>query len=277
MKIGNGIVGRAIRSDKPLTENQIMTYAPSAYAERKHESRSERYMYIPTSQIIKVLEKEGFYPFFAVQGKSRIEGKECYTKHMLRFRPGKSFINKSEIGEIILLNSHDGTSSYRIMAGIFRFVCQNGLVSGDVKDDYRIYHKGNIADDVLNVAYDITDNFSSKLSDVEKMKAIDLEPTEQKIFADTALSLRYDDEAPVSSDKLLWTRRLEDRKKDLWTTCNVIQENIIKGGLPGRTKNNKRTKTREVKNIDNNIKLNKALWSLTERMLNIKNGSYKGQ
>ncbi len=56
---------------------------------------------------------------------------------MIRLRHA-SQINGSEANEIIFLNSHDGTSSYQMLAGMFRFVCQNGLVCGDAVAGVRV-------------------------------------------------------------------------------------------------------------------------------------------
>ncbi|ETJ42576.1 hypothetical protein Q604_UNBC03454G0001, partial [human gut metagenome] len=53
----------------------------------------------------------------------------AYTKHMLRLRRAGE-INGEHVPEIILLNSHAGTSSYQMLPGYFRFVCQNGCVCG---------------------------------------------------------------------------------------------------------------------------------------------------
>jgi len=39
---------RVLRSEVPLSENQMREAAPSIFAEGKHTSRSERYTYIPT-------------------------------------------------------------------------------------------------------------------------------------------------------------------------------------------------------------------------------------
>ena len=76
------------------------------------------------------LRQEGFEPFMVCQTRVRHEGRRDFTKHMLRLRHA-SQINGREANEIILLNSHDGTSSYQMLAGMFRFVCSNGLVCGD--------------------------------------------------------------------------------------------------------------------------------------------------
>ena len=94
--------------------------APSIFATAKHVSRSERYTYIPTIEVLRGLRKEGFEPFMVAQSKSRIEGKTEFTKHMIRMRHAGQVQTKPEANEIILINSHDGASSYQMLAGMFR-------------------------------------------------------------------------------------------------------------------------------------------------------------
>ena len=108
-----------LRSNLPLSDDQIRTVAPSIFADTPHESRSERYSYIPTAAVLTELRKEGFQPFMVCQTRVRQEDRRDYTKHMLRLRHA-SQINGAEANEIILLNSHDGTSSYQMLAGMFR-------------------------------------------------------------------------------------------------------------------------------------------------------------
>ncbi|MEA9980016.1 DUF932 domain-containing protein, partial [Pseudomonas sp. RTS4] len=71
---------------------------------------------------------------------------------------------------------------------------------------------------------------------------------------------------PITPSQLLLPRRREDRSDDLWTTFNRVQENVIKGGLDGRNKKGRRTKTRAVNGIDQDVKLNRALWKLAHAM-----------
>src|SRR5476651_3890 len=110
----------------------MRSVAPSIFAAGKHQSRSERYTYIPTIDVLRGLRKEGFEPFMVAQGRSRIEGKSEYTKHLIRLRHSGQPTARLEANEIILINSHDGASSYQMLAGVFRFVCCNGLVVGSV-------------------------------------------------------------------------------------------------------------------------------------------------
>ena len=101
-------------------------------------------------------------------------------------------------------------------------------------------------------------------------------PAERGIYAQAAPSLVYDapENAPVLPEQLLSERRYDDKGNNLWTTFNVVQENIMRGGLKGITRGGngriKRTTTRPVKALDRNIKLNQALWFLTEKMAELK-------
>ena len=116
---------QSIRQERPLTNNELIQVVPSVFSEEKHSSRSERYTCIPTITLLDKLRDEGFQPFFACQSRVRNEDKRGHTKHMVRLR--REGVNKGkEVPEIILLNSHDGSSSYQMIPGMFRFVCTNG-------------------------------------------------------------------------------------------------------------------------------------------------------
>jgi hypothetical protein len=261
-----------LRSNVPLSDEQIAAVAPSIFAEEKHASRSERYTYIPTSELLRGLRREGFSPFMVCQTRTRDDAKREHTKHMIRMRHA-SQIDAREANEIILLNSHDGSSSYQMLSGLFRFVCSNGMVCGDTLSDIRIRHKGNIVDNVIEGAFRVLDDFELVNGQKEGMKSLTLNDGEQAAFARAALSLKYDTEsapAPVTESQVLRAKSAEDLAGDLWTTFNRVQENLVKGGLRGRSATGQVSRTREVKGIDQNIKLNRALWVLAEEMRKIK-------
>ena len=261
-----------LRSDHPLSDEQIRTVAPSIFADAPHESRSQRYAYIPTSTVLTELRKEGFQPFMVTQTRVRDEGKREHTKHMVRLRHAGQ-INAAEANEIILLNSHDGTSSYQLLAGMFRFVCKNGLVCGDTVADVRVPHKGDVAGQVIEGAYEVLHGFDRALESREAMQSIALDTGESEVFARAALSLKYDDPdkpAPITETQILMPRRVDDRRPDLWSVFNRTQENLIKGGLSGRTANGRRQSTRPVQGIDTNLRLNRALWLLADGMRQLK-------
>ncbi|WP_449106785.1 DUF932 domain-containing protein [Pseudomonas mohnii] len=259
-----------IRSDAPLSNDEIARVAPSIFAEEAHDSRSDRYLYIPTVKVLDALRAEGFQPFMACQTRVRNTDKREHTKHMIRLRHASNIMDK-EANEIILLNSHDGSSSYQMMAGSFRFVCANGLVLGDCSMDQKVRHsgRGDVVGDVIEGAYEVLNQFTQIDDKRDCMKQIQLRPEEQEAFAMAALAYRYDPSegpAPVTPSQLLRARRSEDRSNDLWTTFNRVQENTIKGGLSGRNKQGRRTTTRAVNGIDQDVKLNRALWVLAQAL-----------
>ncbi|RTB62344.1 DUF932 domain-containing protein [Pseudomonas aeruginosa] len=262
-----------LRSDSPLSDDQIHRVAPSIFAEAPHESRSQRYAYIPTATVLTELRKEGFQPFMVTQTRTRHEDRRDYTKHMIRLRHASQINARGEANEIILLNSHDGTSSYQMLAGMFRFVCSNGLVCGDTVADVRVPHKGDVAGQVIEGAYQVLHGFDRALESRESMQAITLDEGEAEVFARAALSLKYDDPnkpAPITESQILMPRRFDDRRPDLWSVFNRTQENLTKGGLHGRSANGRRQQTRPVQGIDSDIRLNRALWLLADGLRQLK-------
>lgn len=251
-----------IRGNSALSDDQIAWVAPSIFAEAKHDSRSQRYTYIPTSEILTALRREGFQPFYACQTRVRDEKKREHAKHMLRLRHADQ-INSKEAHEIILLNSHDGSSSYQILAGVYRFVCCNGMVCGETIQDVRITHKGDVVGHVIEGTYAVLDEFDMVANEIESMRNVHLSGEAQLDFAEKALLLKYDEAAaPIAAQSLLETKRIEDVDDSLWVTFNKVQENMIRGGIVGHTPKGRRTKTRAVTGIDSNIELNRSLWSL---------------
>ncbi|NPW38044.1 DUF932 domain-containing protein [Pseudomonas aeruginosa] len=261
-----------LRSDRPLSDDRIRAVAPSIFAGAAHGSRSDRYAYIPTSTVLTKLRQEGFEPFMVCQTRVRNGDRREYTKHLIRLRHA-SQIAGDEANEIILLNSHDGTSSYQMLAGLFRFVCHNGLVCGDTTADIRVPHKGDVVSQVIEGAYGVLDGFERVQNSRDAMRAITLDEDEAEVFANSALALKYDDPAkskPVTESQLLAPRRWDDRKNDLWAVFNRVQENLVKGGLSGRSANGRHQRTRPVQGIDQNLRLNRALWLLAEGMRQLK-------
>lgn len=256
-----------IRRDRPLTNDELRRVVPSVFSIDKHDSRSDRYTYIPTITLLDKLREEGFQPFFACQTRVRDQEKIGHTKHMLRLRREGQIDDGKEVPEIILLNSHDGSSSYQMIPGLFRFVCTNGLVCGDTFGQIRVPHKGDVTGQVIEGAFEVLDIFEKVDAQRDAMKSICLNSDEQNLFARAALEYRYDgfEKAPIGASQIIMPRRGEDRTNDLWTTFQRVQENMIKGGLNGRNAEGKKTKTRAINGIDGDIKLNRALWMIAEK------------
>lgn len=268
-----------VRRDSPLSDDLIHSVAPSIFAGAAHHTRSERYAYIPTIDVLNGLRKEGFQPFSVSQSRTRLADRREHTRHLIRLRhvgdiaQHDSLLRTGEAAhEIVLLNSHDGTSSYQMLSGMFRFVCANGMVCGDIENDIRIRHKGNSAmADVIEGAYKVLNHQTIVADTVEHFRTIQLGTAEQAIFADEAIGLRFDgDKAPITSEQALQAHRFEDRDNSLWSVLNRTQENLIRGGMEGRSTTGKIRRVRAVTGMDQDTKLNRALWSLAQRMAELK-------
>lgn len=275
------VVGTPIRSrTAPLTLDQIRRSAPSAFATEAYEGMSGRYTYIPTSDIIEGMVSAGFQPFAVAQSRTRVEDKAAHTKHMIRFRTDNSALRVGDVfPEIVLVNSHDGTSAYKLMAGMFRLACSNGLtVAESMIESVSVRHQGDIAARVIEGSYELIERVPMALEAVADWKSIALTPAQQGAFAEAAHTIRFADadgtvDTPITPAQLLAPRRREDTGPDLWSTFNRVQENAVKGGLrarrprqPGERGTIRVTTTREVKGISEDVRLNRALWQLTERM-----------
>ena len=258
-----------IRRDRPLTREELMQHVPSVFSEDKHDSRSERYCYIPTITLLENLQREGFQPFFACQSRVRDQDRREHTKHLLRLRRAGQ-INGQHVPEIIILNSHGGESSFQLLPGYFRRVCTNSLVCGQSFGEIRVPHRGNVAEKVIEGAYEVLGVFDRVEEKRDAMESLLLPPPAQHALAEAALTYRFGEEhQPVTATQILTPRRYEDRKDDLWSVFNRCQENLLKGGLPGRTAKGKCSHTRAVNGIDGDIKLNRALWVMAENMMDL--------
>lgn len=256
-----------IRRDRPLTREELLRTVPSVFSEDKHASRSEKYTYIPTITLLDSLQREGFQPFFACQTRVRDPSRREHTKHMLRLRCEGQITGK-QAPEIILLNSHDGTSSYQMLPGLFREVCQNGLICGETFGEVRVPHKGDVVSQVIEGAYEILGIFDRVEEKRDAMQSLTLPPPARHALAKAAITYRFGEyHQPVTEAQVLTPRRYEDYSDDLWTTYQRIQENLIKGGLSGRSAKGGQTHTRAVRGIDGDVKLNRALWVMAETLL----------
>ena len=274
-------------SARALTEDELRKMAPSIFATTAHESRSERFQPIPTIEVLRGLMAEGFMPVGAKQSRTRDEGKADFTKHLIRLRRLDDDVTHrvgDTVCEILLKNANDGTSAYDLMAGLFRIRCLNSLVAqtGTI-DSVKVRHTGDVAGQVIDGTYRVLEEAHRALAAPQDWAQVQLNKDERQIFAEAAHMIRFGDAdgqiegagkaiAPV---QLLKPRRADDRDPDLWTTFNVAQENVIRGGISAWApaeplRRARRVTARAVNGIDQDIKLNKALWVLTQRMAELK-------
>lgn len=264
-----------------FTLEQVAQLAPTVFAEHAHDSRSERYTFISTRDICRGLYNEGFLPVAVNVAKVRDETREGAQKHLLRFARAEDLAKSmGDRQEIALLNAHDGSAAYALMNGIFRMICMNGTIAGDMFSTFKVQHKGGGAtlDAVVSAAHEATAQGRDVARTVANWKTLDLSRDEFHALAESAALLRFDVESaaqlPARVEAITTPRRIEDTGTDLWTRFNVVQEHIIKGGVSTQTRNAKgqlrHGTARPVNGIDQNTALNRAMWNLAQRMAELK-------
>lgn len=262
-----------------LDTDQMRKAAPSIFAVDAHASRSERFKPIATIDILNSLKREGFVPVAVKQGNSRDASKRDFTKHLIRLRriDGKSYNVGDTIHEIVLKNANDGTACYELFSGLFRVRCLNSLVSmSDTLDCLKIYHKGgDIAHRVVEGTYKVLANSERALAAPDQWSRVAVSKDVALNLATTAHEIRFADAegnvtTPIQPQQLLVPRRAADTEPNLWTVFNVVQENCVKGGLSamgtGTNGKQRQFSTKDVKGIDQDVRLNAALFRMGERM-----------
>lgn len=282
-RFGRGGITISAQRGEALSYEQIAQFAPTVFANDRHSSRSERFQVIPTHELLAGLSKEGFVPVKVQVGGSRDEEKRAFTKHLIRFRRSDDLAGVPKVGdshpEVVLLNAHDGTSSYQLHAGLFRLVCTNGLTVSDQDfGSVKVGHSGRgVLDKVIEGTYRVLDDAVAALDHAQQLQTVALDRDEQRIFGEAALRLRYDDETlpRISGSEVVRPRREADAFGNLWHTFNRAQENLIRGGLSYRHTNEETNRvsfreTRPVNGADGDLKLNRALWHLANEFAKLK-------
>ena len=255
--------------NQPLHNKEIIRNAPSVFSHMPRKDVSDKYGFVPTIEVVDMLRAEGYGVVRAMQSYTRNPDKAPFTRHMVRLRH-RSYLEAGtheEVPEIVLVNSHDGNCSYQFMAGIFRLVCSNGLIVQSA--DYgrlSIRHLGgqDFYKQVVRVSREMADQAPVIMGRIDRWKQIELTPAQQEAFAVAALELRENN--TLEPRQLLTSRRMADSKPDLWTTTNRIQESLIRGGIHTRSAAGRSFTTKAIKSVDTEVKLNRALWTLAERM-----------
>ena len=256
---------------KTMTNDQLRTVAPAVFADAPAGHTSNRYDFVPTYAVVDILRQAGWNPVRATQARVNKADRFGLQKHRVDFAREDTDLGAERV-ELALINSHDATSSFQVFAAIFRKVCGNGLMHGSNLYTFRHKHVGFDGNEMVKSAVQIGQSAGEIAREVNNYRTIELTPDERGVFAEAAHRLLYapENHAIIKPDQLLHERRFDDKGNDLWTTYNVVQENMTKGGLRGRAATGRRAKTRKITNIDKDVALNRALWALTTRMAEIK-------
>ena len=272
--------------------NELRELAPSIFSTSPSPEVSKKYSHIPTDKVIKDMELLGWGVVDAKEVKARTKQTVGFQKHLVVFRNPDVVINGGGIADntsptgfrdskgrflsskkvdtvfpqILLTNSHDGKNSFTFTAGLYRMICENGLVIADSKfEDFKIRHMGYDFETLQETIKEMVEKLPLTVESMNKMKSTELKASQAIQLAKDLLDLRventenkYDDEA---IEEVLTPQREADSGFGLWEVFNRIQENIIEGNFSYIQKSGKTRQARIIKNFKQDQVLNKDMFS----------------
>lgn len=279
-----------------LSKERIEQLAPAVFSASKAEHLTDRYVSLHTSDLIPVMQDYGYVPVQAAQrGSRKVKNpagisnnsekssglSESFNAHLLSFAH-TSTLNQDLRPEIILYNSHDGSSSVQLYAGCYRFICSNGIVAGEGFNQ-RMYHSKSGLQGFEEMLKNTVESLPEVQARIQRLKQVQLDAEQSRQLAKMGVSTRWD-MLPSDTHEITGTYadyrtvqnalrsiRYEDMYSDAFTVFNRIQEAVIRGNayVQSFTKANPYgapRKARAVGSAKESIRINTELWNAAEEV-----------
>lgn len=238
------------------------------------------YGFIDSSKIIEAFQGKGWECISAKQASTRSVERQGYQKHLLKFThndfslvEGLTSDNKTR-PELVLLNSHDGTSAMRLFFGFTRIACLNGIIAGTAINSIRLIHNQNMIKGIDNAINTMVDGMPDVLSKVRQYSSKVLSEAATIELARRSAQLRLANTKNIQDINLhamFNLQRYQDRGIDAYTLFNVVQEKVIRGGIIYKQLNEEtnfieKKTTRAISSVSQSVKLNQGLWNILEEV-----------
>jgi len=264
-----------LSNDGFLNASQIKERAKSVFTDKAGPSTSEKFTHIPTHKVIEDMEQLGWGVVDAKEVKARAKNSIGFQKHLVVFRNPDVVINGADgdtvFPQILLTNSNDGKNAFTFTAGLFRMVCENGLVvSTQEFENVKMRHMGYTFEELQKQIRAMVEQLPLTVESMNKMKQIQLDEEQAKALAKKALTTRFTEDQveamDFNLDELLEPTRDEDKGNDLWSVFNVIQEKILDGDFTYMS-GAKIRKARKVKNFKQDLEINQKLFAMAAEFI----------
>lgn len=257
------------------TKDELRILAPSIFTETNAERVSSKYRHITTETIIDDMEKLGWGVVDAKEVKARKSYTRSFQKHLVVFRNPEIVIEGEEGNEIfpqiLLTNSHDGKNAFTFTAGLFRTICENGIViSTNEFEKVRIRHMGYDFNILREEIKEMVGKLPLTVESMNKMVETKMSQKEVYEFAKRCLGVRFGNDIKnikVNLKHFITPVRDEDRGRNLWNVFNVIQEKLIEGDFEYNS-GGKLRKARRIKNFSQDLELNSKLFETALEYVN---------
>jgi Domain of unknown function (DUF932) len=246
---------------------ELTRYATIQQENRHPSKTSEAYRFISTKDVLDAFAEHDWHPAKVIEARVRKPENRGFQGHMVRLQHAE-LRSRDATPEILVKHSHNGQSALHLFAGLLELVCGNGLVVwNEIQGKLTLPHVGDAAFFIEAAVRHFTASIPATFETRERWRAITLKRDEQLAFADAAITLRFDRQAvEVDPKEVLTPRRWEQSEPTLWNVFNSTQENLMRGGIRQVRSDGSRFRSREVKNIDMDLRINRELWRLAEEL-----------
>jgi hypothetical protein len=259
-----------------LTDEQIKKACPVAFSQKASNEVSEYYTHIPTNRVIDDMRELGWGVIEAQQVAARKTATKGFQKHMIVFRHPDLMVEGKDGDnvwpQIIMTNSHDGKNSFTFQAGMYRFVCSNGLVIADQEfGSMKIRHMGYDFETLRETINEMVEKLPLTVESMNKFKQTELSEPQKYDLARKALATRFkvqegqkvDQVYKINLDEFLKPVRKEDAGNDLWSVFNLVQEKVVEGDFE-YISGVKLRKARKIKNFKQDLDVNQKLFEVAK-------------
>ena len=266
IKIGGTRVLRNAQLD-PISDRQLKEFSPAIFAKGGMPGVSDKYGYVNTKLVIDALRDNGMDIVEVRQSQRRDLDRMPFTKHMLKFRP-TGLVGKVKRGDVVpqvvMLNSHDRSSGFHLYAGLYRLICDNGMMVSDGAEvtPIKVPHTVRMVENIVDRSLELIKCADGVYRLRGDMLKTEMSQTQISAFAKMAVEFRPPRAAVLDPANLLIPRRPEDDKMDLWHVFNRVQENMLRGGNETTTADGRTVMTRGIGRIERDVEINTKLWSL---------------
>ena len=257
-----------------IDKSEIKKRANSIFTTTGSPSTSDKYAHISTEKIIDDMELLGWGAVDAKQVKARKS--VGFQKHLVVFRNSEIVIDGADgdtvFPQILLTNSHDGKNAFTFTAGLFRMICENGLVVCNQEfENLKIRHYGYDFEELEKTINAMVEKLPLTVESMNRFKTTVLNSNQMLDFAKRALNSRFTDSElehiTIDLNDLLTPSREEDKGNDMWSVFNTVQEKLTHG-LFNYGYGSKNRKARKIKNFNKDMELNNKLYQLANEFVN---------
>jgi hypothetical protein len=267
-----------LRSNEGINLNnaEVRKNFPAIFNHRPSDRVSDRYQLYRSDELAEELTGHGMKLVELGIETARRRDPRTAT-HVMRFQPIDAplqFGVNDAVPELVIANNHSGRARFAAYGGIFRYVCSNGLIVSDVQlgaVTKRHFGEANTFEKVKELVAELPEAVNKLHSRILDWSALSLDANEQKKLAKLMIEQRHAPDWLTADVALTAKREIEqpiEGVRNMWTTFNVLQENLTNVELLNTSREDSRSRMRPIASGWTSFRTNVALWTAADTYFN---------